>query len=110
MSDLAVTQRWMLDVITDPDGLDAGLAHAADGSRRTLGVDAVVHGSQGLGARERLALYSRAYHRRLADCLRESYPGLRHALGHELFDDFAQEYLRAQLHAGVAWGALAGAS
>lgn len=93
MSDLAATQRWIQDVITDPDGVDAGLARAAVG---TLTVEAVVRGSAQLGARERLALYSRTYRRRLAGCLRESYPGLRHALGDDLFDDFALEYLSAQ--------------
>ena len=36
------------------------------------------------------------YRRRLAGCLRDSYPGLRHALGDELFDDFALDYVSAQ--------------
>jgi hypothetical protein len=88
MSDLAATQRWMQDVITDP--------HAAGPADGALAPEAVVRGTRGLGARERLALYGRTYQRRLAGCLRDGYPGLRHALGDELFDDFALEYVGAK--------------
>jgi hypothetical protein len=92
---LAAAQRWFQDVVTDPDGVDAGLTHAADrlGGRD---LDAVVNGTRALDARDRLALYSATYRRRLTGCLRESYPGLRHALGDELFHDFALDYLRAR--------------
>jgi len=92
--DLAAAQRWFQDVVTDPDGVDAGLAHAAD-RLRAVGADAVVNGSPTLSHRDRLALYSRTYQRRLTGCLRESYPGLRCALGDQLFEDFALDYLRA---------------
>jgi hypothetical protein len=87
---LAAAQRWFQDVVTDPDGVDAGLARAATAG----GPEAIVHGSPTLSSRDRLALYGATYHRRLIGCLRESYPGLRHALGGELFDDFAADYLR----------------
>jgi hypothetical protein len=94
-SGLAAAQRWFQDVVTDPDGIDAGLARAADPARPAA-AETVVHGSAKLSSRQRLELYSRTYHRRLTGCLRESYPGLRHALGDELFDDFALDYLRVQ--------------
>jgi len=95
MKGLGETQRWLQGVITDPDGVEAGVARASGGPAR-LSAEAVVHGSARLGAAERLALYSRTYHRRLAGCLRDSYPGLCHALGNELFEDFALDYLRTQ--------------
>ncbi|HWH11095.1 MAG TPA: DNA-binding domain-containing protein [Solirubrobacteraceae bacterium] len=85
---LADTQRWFQDVVTDPDGVDAGLARS--------GAVAVVNGSARLTSRDRLELYSRTYRRRLAGCLRESYPGLCCALGEALFEDFALDYLRAR--------------
>ena len=80
MSDLAATQRWIQDAITG-------------GSMRAPAE--VVASTDGLDARARLALYSATYDRRLVLCLRESYPGLLHVLGDELFDDFARDYLRA---------------
>ena len=48
-----------------------------------------------LDAGERLAIYQRSYSLRLLSCLREQFPALCHALGEELFDGFAREYLRA---------------
>ena len=79
MSDLAATQRAMHAALT-------GVAGAA----ATL-----VNGSPALPAERRLELYRRSYDRRLVGCLRETYPALRHALGDELFDDFARDYLTA---------------
>jgi hypothetical protein len=88
------TQRWVQYVITDLAGVAAGVATAAGAT--PVRAEEVVRGNARLGAYDRLALYSRTYHRRLAGCLRESYPGLAHALGEELFDDFALDYLRTQ--------------
>jgi hypothetical protein len=95
VTDLITTQRWIQGVITDHDGVQAGLARGA-GETGALALEDVVRGSGALSATQRLELYSRTHRRRLAGCLRESYPGLRHALGDELFEDFALDYLRAQ--------------
>jgi hypothetical protein len=92
---LAAAQRWFQEVVTDPDGIDVGLIRAG-GRSGARGLETLVNGSPTLSSRDRLALYSRTYHRRLTGCLRESYPGLRFALGDELFDDFALDYLRAR--------------
>jgi hypothetical protein len=92
---LAAAQRWFQEVVTDPDGIDIGLIRAG-GRSGARGLETLVNGSPTLSSRDRLALYSRTYHRRLTGCLRESYPGLRFALGDELFDDFALDYLRAR--------------
>jgi hypothetical protein len=85
VSDLATIQRWMQHAITDQD--DAPPDAPAE---------AVVRGSGSLGASERVALDRVTYQRRLAGCLRDGYPGTRHALGDELFDDFALAFVRAQ--------------
>ena len=94
MSALRTTQRWMQGVITDHGGAGTGVDPATGGVPALVPKE-VVHGSAGLSATQRLELYGRTYRRRLAGCLRESFPGLRHALGAELFDDFALDYLRA---------------
>jgi hypothetical protein len=94
VSNLDSTQRWVQHVITDLDGVAAGVATAPGAT--AVWAEEVVRGNTRLGAHDRLALYSRTYQRRLTGCLRESYPGLAHALGEELFDDFALEYLRTK--------------
>jgi hypothetical protein len=81
---LAGTQRLMQSLITDPDGAEQD----APGG--------LVCETVTLPAAERLALYRRTYRLRLLGCLRDSYPALRHALGRELFDAFALEYLAAR--------------
>ncbi len=86
MSDLATIQRWMQRAIIDPGG-GVGLEPQPQ---------AVVRESGRLDAAERVGLYRVTYQRRLAGCLRDSYPGLRHALGDELFEDFALDYVSAQ--------------
>lgn len=47
----------------------------------------------GLGARERLGIYSRAYQGRLLQCMESEFPILRFALGNSLFTRFAIDYL-----------------
>ncbi|HEX8742786.1 MAG TPA: DNA-binding domain-containing protein [Thermoleophilaceae bacterium] len=86
MSDLRRLQEWLRAAITDPDG--AGTARSE--------AESVVRSTPRLGAAQRLELYRRSYHLRLLEAMRASYPGLRHMLGAELFDDFALDYLRAR--------------
>jgi hypothetical protein len=93
---LAGTQLWMQAAVTDPSGVADGAAEMVNGSVR-------------LSAGQRLELYRRTYHQRLAGCLRETYPGVRHALGDELFDDFALEYLIAYPPRGASLSSLGAA-
>ncbi|HEY1750503.1 MAG TPA: DNA-binding domain-containing protein [Caulobacteraceae bacterium] len=81
MSALAAAQGRMLDALARP-GADPAAAQAlfAGGGR--------------LGPAAGLAVYQRGYVLRLAACLGEQFPALRHALGGALFDDFAADYLR----------------
>jgi hypothetical protein len=59
-----------------------------------LGVgDTVLAPSSRLSAADRLAIHQRGYHGRLLECLRAMHPALCHALGAELFDGFALDYL-----------------
>jgi hypothetical protein len=81
---LGELQRWLQAAIVRPD-LDVP---AAD-------VERVLRSSARLSARERLDLYRRSYRLRLLEAMRASYPGLRHLLGHDLFDEFVLDYLDA---------------
>ena len=83
MSDeLRQLQEWLRAVITDP-GVD-------------VAPDAVVRSSSRLSAAQRLDLYRRSYRLRLLEAMRAFHPGLRQMLGHELFDEFALDYIRAR--------------
>lgn len=93
-ADLEATQRWMLAAITGAaaDGGEGGLARSG---RPGAMAGEVVAGSARFPAERRLEIYARGYRSRLVGCLREMYPGLRHALGDEVFEAFALDYLEA---------------
>jgi hypothetical protein len=95
--DLGQIQRWMQAAIMHPAGVAEGVASAEARSHIDVGPDeaeTVVTRSRALTALERLAIYGYAYYARLLECLREEFPVLKHALGEELFDAFAAEYLQ----------------
>lgn len=80
---LAALQRWMLGALIAPERADRA------------GIDAAVLPGARIDAAACLAIYQRSYLQRLRLCLGEQFPATRHALGRPLFDDFADEYLRA---------------
>lgn len=95
-SDLSRLENWMHAVITHPQGVESGVA--CEVARRHIdvsvgNVESVVTRSNALAAVDRLAIYSRAYHARLLECLRAEFPVLLHALGGDLFNRFAFDYL-----------------
>jgi Putative DNA-binding domain len=94
--DLGQIQRWMQAAIMHPVGVAEGIASAEARRHIDVGPDeaeTVVTRSRALTALERLAIYGYAYYARLLECLRDEFPVLKHALGEELFDAFAAEYL-----------------
>jgi hypothetical protein len=89
-------QLWMQAVITHPGGVASGIA--SEEARRGLAVDLktleeVVAPSSTLSGAERLAIYCQSYHARLLQCFQSMFPSLLHALGKELFNRFALDYL-----------------
>ena len=76
-------QRWMHEALREPGGPSEVLLTAMVAPPGQL---------DPVGA---LAIYQRSYYQRLLSCMREQFPALCHALGEELFIDFAREYLRA---------------
>lgn len=85
MGDLASLQSWFQAVISQPEG-PAG--------HPDLDPERFVRGTSRLTSLDRLAIYHRGYYARLIECMRVAHPALRHALGDELFDGFAFDYLR----------------
>jgi hypothetical protein len=95
--ELGTVQRWFQSVISHPDGV-AGGVEAEEAQRmmrlRRSELEKVIRRSKNLSAEERLGIYANAYYARLLECLRESFPVLCKALGRELFDEFAFDYLQ----------------
>ncbi len=95
---LGVIQRWMQAVLTHPDGVAGGVRSTEARDEIDIGPDElgqVLTRSRALSASDRLGVYANAYYARLLECLREEFPTLVHALGQELFDEFAVDYLQA---------------
>ncbi len=80
---LEALQGWMMNALVFP-----GMTPRDE-------VEQVVAHSARLNGDECLAIYQRSYYLRILKCMREQFPALCHALGEELFTDFAREYLRA---------------
>jgi hypothetical protein len=82
-------------VISHPGGVAEGLGSEEAQRRLPVGdLGAVVAPSRTLSSEERLGIYAHAYYARLLECLADSFPVLRHALGGEVFESFAFEYLQ----------------
>jgi hypothetical protein len=94
---LDVVQRWFQAVVTHPSGVQGGAASAEAQELIRLNrgeLEAVVRRSRNLTAAERLSIYANAYYARLLECLGACYPILKRALGDDVFDSFAFEYLQ----------------
>jgi hypothetical protein len=90
-------QRWMQNVIMHPGGVEFGAA--SDAARQYVCVEqdeleSVIAPSQALSGAQRLEIYAQAYYARLIECLRAEYAMLLRAIGEELFDQFAVDFLQ----------------
>lgn len=79
---VASWQQWMQSAVMQP-----ATASELDINNRLLP-------GANLSAAECLGIYQRSYILRLARCLAEQFPALCHALGNDLFDQFARRYLQ----------------
>lgn len=76
-------QRWMMEALITPGMVDR--ASVAGTFKPGAHIDAAAC----------LGIYQRSYILRLRKCLIEQFPATAHALGEDLFCDFADEYLRS---------------
>lgn len=96
-TELARIQQWMQSVITHPDGVEAGIESPATRTLLDIASDQVedlICRSVAQTSIERLHVYANAYFARLLEVLDSEFPALVHALGTELFQDFAFGYLQ----------------
>ncbi len=97
-------QRFLLTVVTDPDGVERGVERAvADGAlpgdARTL--SDVVPGGPRLTPIEQLHIYGYAYFARIVDVLADELPSVRALLGEDAFEAAMRRYLQA--HPSRSW-------
>jgi hypothetical protein len=90
-------QRWFQAVVTHPEGVEGG-AESEEAQRlirlQRGELEAVIRRSKNLTAAERMAIYANAYYARLLECMEAWFPVLKSALGEEVFNGFAFEYLQ----------------
>lgn len=85
---LAQVQQFMQAALLGPG------AAAATPHELAQQVNTHIAPSARLRPAQQLAIYQRGYYARLLQCMQGQYKALCHALGTELFNDFAREYLR----------------
>ncbi len=98
MREIESLQRWFQAVITHPVSVEAGILSPEALSYLEVSVpsvESVVGRSSALTAVEKLDIYRQSYHLRLIECLRAEFPAVLAALGEELFDGFAADYLES---------------
>lgn len=84
MSNLESLQQWLLSAIQFPH------------TKQDQEIEAVIADANGqLSPTERIGIYARSFHGRLLQSLEAEYPVLKHALGEELFAQFASGYLHS---------------
>ncbi|MFF2808386.1 putative DNA-binding domain-containing protein [Streptomyces sp. NPDC058000] len=86
---LAALQHWLQSALLHPE--DTG----PPDDNRTPGDALPLTTPAALSPRQSLALYQDSYRLRLTSCLRTLFPAMVDLLGEELFDGFAEDYLRA---------------
>jgi len=89
-------QRWMLDVITHPEGVVAGaVATEGDATNALAGrkPHAIIARSTALTSRERIEIYGNMYFWRLQDCLDSDFQSVKYAVGDAEFADLTKAYL-----------------
>ena len=95
--ELPQIQGWLQSVIMNPAGVIDGITSADARAHIDVApadVESVIECSSHQTSFERLQIYSGAYYARLLECLRAEFSVLTQALGGELFDEFAVEYLQ----------------
>ncbi len=87
----------MQSVITNPSGVVHAIASPDAQGHIDVSeaeIETVIERSVQQTSIERLEIYAGAYYARLLECLRAEYPIMADAMGAELFDEFAVEYLQ----------------
>ncbi|MFY9822460.1 MAG: DNA-binding domain-containing protein [Thermoanaerobaculia bacterium] len=94
---LDTVQQWFQAVVTHPDGVEGGVESEEAQALIFLPrgeIEAVIRRSRNLTAAERIGIYANAYYARLLECIGDCFPVLKGALGEDVFNGFAFDYLQ----------------
>ncbi len=87
-------ERWMLAVVSHPEGVEAGLKGAeAHEAWPGAALRDIAHDGPHLKAVDCLRIYADMYYWRLVDVLVEEYPAVRFLLGGDFFYEIARDFL-----------------
>lgn len=87
-------ERWMLEVVSHPEGIEAGISSDdAHSIWPTGSVEEIAKPGPELSATDRLRIYSDMYYWRLIDSLAEDFPIVQFTLGQDRFFEVAKQYL-----------------
>jgi hypothetical protein len=89
--ELAALQSLLYQLITAPAGVEEAAGH--ERALQTRGLEAVIAGSKGLSARDRLRIYANAYFYRLLDIFKEDFSCTYTVLGDVNFHNLITGYL-----------------
>ena len=89
--ELAALQSLLYRLITAPAGVEEAAGH--ERALQARGLEAVIAGSEGLSARDRLRIYANAYFYRLLDIFKEDFPCTYTVLGDVNFHNLITGYL-----------------
>lgn len=92
MSELKQIQEWMVSVISHPNGAVIG-AEETTIDDQLWSIPSVISPSKTLTSEQRIGIYHNGYFARLIECFKVEYRGLLNALGEELFQHFAWNFL-----------------
>lgn len=92
---LSAVQKWMQSVLITPLGEEDSQPwrHLPAHLQKTP-VESLIVGTDKLSARGHLHIYQSSYILRLRDCMAKQFSALEYALGEEVFQHFADQYLQ----------------
>ncbi|WP_437192904.1 HvfC/BufC family peptide modification chaperone [Planctomicrobium sp. SH527] len=94
---LDVIQRWMMSVISNPEGIVAGISSPKAQQEIAVvpeQINDVILPSHECSSVQRLAVYGNAYFARLIECLEGEFPAVRFLVGKDAFAGFVLTYLK----------------
>jgi len=94
---LDAIQRWMMSVITHPQGIEEGISETT--AQREFAItpgqiEDLILPSESCSSFQRLSVYNNAYFARLIECLTSEFPTVKRIVGDDSFAAFVVAYLR----------------
>lgn len=90
---LSNTQKWMQQILVSPLSFDTDPSSFLPEDLKD-DLEKIIAPNSRLGGKQRLEIYQTSYLARLRDCMEKQFTALKYALGNDLFQAFADDYLQ----------------